>query len=110
MINSLPTNRHDDERRTLIEWIQDFPVRSCKVVVAKGECLVGNHYHKNKDEIFYLLKGSGEVELDGLWETLNIGDVIYIPAGMRHSFELTDGSILLGASTKPYDKDDEHKD
>ena len=110
MINSLLTTRHDDERRILTEWIKDFPIRSCKVVEAKKDCIVGNHYHKNKDEIFYLLKGSGEVELDGLSEILQIGDIIYIPANQKHAFELTKGSILLGAATKPYDPNDEYKD
>lgn len=100
---------HEDKRRTLIEWVDNFPILSCKVLIAKEECEVGNHYHKNKDEIFYLLKGTGEVELDGISEVISAGYKVYIPAMMRHSFILTKDSILLGAATKPYDKSDEYK-
>ena len=109
MINSLPVTTHEDERRTLIEWVKDFPVRSCKVVITKSPQSIGNHYHKNKDEIFYLLKGSGEFTQDGETSSLNEGDVVYVPAGSEHSFKLSEGAILLGAATKPFDENDEHK-
>lgn len=107
--NSLKVTRHEDKRRTLIEWLNDFPIRSCKVLIAKDECDVGNHYHKLKDEVFYLLKGTGEVTLDGVTEILSSGDIVYVPALAKHSFLLTKDSILLGGATKMYDKSDEYK-
>lgn len=108
-INSLPVSKHEDDRRILVEWLKDFPVKSCKVLVAKDDCEVGNHHHKIKDEIFYLLKGKGTVTLNGESETIKEGDVIYVPKDTIHSFVLEKDSILLGAGTKPYDPDDEYK-
>lgn len=107
MKNSLPVIKHEDHRRTLIEWIQDFTVRSCKIVVAHNGFEIGNHYHKEKDEIFYLFKGIGSVELDGEKEMFKEGDIVYVPKGCRHTFNLKEGSILLGAATKPFNENDE---
>lgn len=109
MINSLPAVKHEDNRRTLVEWIKDFPVRSCKVVITKSIQDIGDHYHNDKDEIFYLLKGSGILTLDGRTETFKEGDTAFIPRGSRHTFRLEEGAIMLGAGTKPYDEHDEHK-
>lgn len=109
MINSLPTTKHEDDRRVLIEWLRDFNVRSCKVLVAKEKCDVGNHHHKLKDEIFYLLKGRGKATLDEKEESIKEGDVIFVPRNTTHSFILEEGSVLLGAGTRPYDTNDEYK-
>jgi mannose-6-phosphate isomerase-like protein (cupin superfamily) len=99
--------KHEDNRRVLIEWVEDSPMRSCKVVIAKGETVVGEHYHKNKDEIFYLLIGRGEYNLGGNW--FPFGDPLFIPRGTWHSFRLSDGAILLGAASEPFDINDEIK-
>ena len=48
--------KHEDTRRTLIEWASgDFKI--AKAVTAKTDCVVGDHYHRNKDEHFLLLSG-----------------------------------------------------
>lgn len=101
--------RHEDQRRVLIEWVQDYAIRACKVAIIKEDLELGNHYHKNKDEIFYLLSGGGEIELDGKRSSIKEGDKVFIPRGTRHSFWLTKGSILLGAGTEPFDPNDEIK-
>ena len=99
---------HEDNRRKLIEWVSDYPIRACKVVVAKKDCVVGEHYHKEKDEIFYLLNGNGEVILDGKAEKLNEGDVVFVSRNIKHSFALDNNSILLGACSKPFDPNDDY--
>lgn len=109
MINSLPVETHEDDRRVLIEWVKDFPLRTCKVIILKEDATVGNHYHKKRDEIFFLLQGKGEVELDGKREALKLGDVVYAGRGTKHSFHLVSGSILLEAGSKPYDKKDDYQ-
>ena len=109
MINSLPTEKHADERRILIEWIKDFPIRTCKAILLKKDATIGDHYHKEKDEIFYLLYGSGEVTLDGVTEKLKDGDIVFAGKGTKHTFKLKKNSILLEAGTKPFDKEDDYK-
>lgn len=104
---NLPVTKHEDHRRTLIEWVNDFPIRSCKVVIPHFGFDIGDHHHLKKDEIFYLLKGYGQVKLDGDKHYFREGDCILVKRGVRHSFNLAEGSILLGAATEPFDKDDE---
>jgi len=42
------------------------------------------HYHKNCTEYYYILEGSGKMELDDETVELEPGTVIYIPAGVAH--------------------------
>lgn len=108
MINSLPVHKHSDDRRILIEWVKDFPVRTCKALVAKKDCVLGDHYHKEKDEIFYLFFGEGEVTLDGKTEKLKEGDIVFAERGQKHTFKLKKHAILLEAGTKPFDENDDY--
>lgn len=101
---------NEDERRVLYDWAQgDF--KSAKVVIAKQAVPVGDHYHNNKDETFFLLTG--------LFLELKVGDNIranvlaphrvFIPRGVYHRFILQTGSILLGVATELFDPNDEIK-
>ncbi len=103
----LPTVKHEDERRTLIEWVKDTPFKSAKIVIAKDELPLGEHYHTKKDEMFYLLTGKGTMALDGVKSEFNEGDCIFIKRGTVHTFILSAGSILLGVGTEPFDPHDE---
>jgi quercetin dioxygenase-like cupin family protein len=100
---------HDDSRRTLIEWVKNYPMRSSKIVIAKEDCIVGDHYHNHKTEIFYLLSGEGEfcLGIDGEWKSLT--DVVFVPKGVRHTFRLKGGSILLSAASRQFDSKDENQ-
>jgi hypothetical protein len=42
------------------------------------------HYHKRMTEIYYILEGSGEIELDGVRHPVRPGDAILIKPGCRH--------------------------
>ena len=42
------------------------------------------HYHKNATEYYYILEGTGKMELDGDTIDLEPGQVIYIPPGVAH--------------------------
>lgn len=113
---------HEDNRRTLIEWATgEFKV--AKVLIAKEDCVVGDHWHRNKDETFYLLMGGGLITLGDITSTCgswvgfplkegvpiggNILPEIHVPRGTYHRFELTKGSILLGVGTEAFDPKDE---
>lgn len=111
-MQNLPFIINDDDRRTLYEWIENETFCSAKVVVIKKRLpAVGDHFHNNKDEIFFLLTGR--------FEELHLGEgVAYnIPApykvevrkGVYHKFIFEPGSILLGVASKPFDPNDEIK-
>ena len=42
------------------------------------------HIHENSDELFYVIEGSFEIELDNKIIPMENGDLIIIPKGLRH--------------------------
>ena len=42
------------------------------------------HVHEHSDELFYLIEGSFELELDDGFVRLEQGDLIIVPKGTRH--------------------------
>src|SRR5688500_6625096 len=53
-----------------------------KLVKFKGEFVW--HHHDNEDELFYVVKGSFDMELEGRTITINEGEFIIIPKGVEH--------------------------
>ena len=68
------------------------------------------HYHAEHDLTFVLLKGKGELYLDGKREILEEGDVAFIPKGAVHFYKnLDEISILLAVFSPKYDGKDSVK-
>lgn len=42
------------------------------------------HYHQHTDEIYYILGGQGQMQLDEQEIDLTEGTVVYVPRGVRH--------------------------
>jgi mannose-6-phosphate isomerase-like protein (cupin superfamily) len=42
------------------------------------------HYHAETEEIYYVVEGGGEMELDGERRPVGIGDAVLIPPGAWH--------------------------
>jgi mannose-6-phosphate isomerase-like protein (cupin superfamily) len=42
------------------------------------------HYHGQAEEIYYVVEGSGKMELDGERRTVSPGDAVLIPPGALH--------------------------
>jgi mannose-6-phosphate isomerase-like protein (cupin superfamily) len=99
---------HEDSRRKLIEWANgDFKV--AKALIAKAGCVVGDHYHAQKDETFLLLSGRANRVVIGEWRRENVEApcVFDVPRGTYHLFDLKEGSVLCGVGTAPFDPHDE---
>lgn len=43
------------------------------------------HIHVNVEEIYYILDGRGEINIEGETKEVEAGDVIYIPPGKAHT-------------------------
>ncbi len=54
-----------------------------EATIEPGEATV-RHYHRDSEEIYYLVEGSGEMELDGERAAVSAGDAILIPPGAWH--------------------------
>lgn len=52
------------------------------------------HYHRESEELYYLLEGSGEMELDGERARVRTGDAILIPPGAWHQIRADEGRPL----------------
>lgn len=102
---------HEDERRVLIEWVKNTPFKTSKAVIAKDNCIVGDHYHNKKNETFLLLIGTAKRVIIGDKEEKNVQALRkwIVPKRTYHLFELDIGSILLGVCTKRFDIKDEIK-
>lgn len=67
------------------------------------------HYHKRLTEIYYILEGSGQMELDGDLYAVQAGDSILIKPGCRHRAIPKAGSTLkvLNVPIPAFDASDE---
>lgn len=52
------------------------------------------HHHAETEEIYVLLAGAGEMEVEGASSRVRAGDAVLIPPGARHSIRADEGSEL----------------
>jgi mannose-6-phosphate isomerase-like protein (cupin superfamily) len=66
------------------------------------------HYHRESEEIYYLVEGSGEIEVDGERARVAPGDAILIPPGAWHQIRADDDGQLrfLCCCAPPYRHED----
>lgn len=78
-----------------------------EATIEAGEATV-RHYHGDSEEIYYLVEGSGEMELDGERAAVSAGDAILIPPGAWHQIRADEtGPLrLLCACAPPYRHED----
>ena len=58
-----------------------------------------NHYHKQMTEFYYVLKGSGEIVLDGERRPIKEGELVLIPPGVWHTSEGEMEVLIVGVPT-----------
>ncbi len=64
------------------------------------------HYHRLSEEIYFLLSGTGTMELDGEHRPVVPGDAILIPPGARHTITATTPLRFLCPCAPPYSHED----
>ena len=66
------------------------------------------HYHKKTEEIYFILQGQGEMQLDGQRRRVRPGDAIAIPPGSVHTIRNTGSEVLrfLCCCAPPYEHED----
>ena len=61
------------------------------------------HYHARTEEIYVLLDGEGEMEVEGGWKSVGPGDAVLIPAGAWHQIRAGDAPVrFLCCCAPPY--------
>lgn len=104
----LPT--HEDSRRQIFDWANG-EFKSAKALIAKTDCAVGDHFHREKEEQFFLLKGKMKEMQVGTTLLLNVEapHYVFVPRNTYHRFVLEEGSILLGTASELFNPEDEIK-
>ncbi len=65
-----------------------------KIILKAGQKM-SYHSHESRNEIWTVVKGMGRVNLDGEIKIAKVGDVIKIPAGVKHTiYAVTDLKII----------------
>ncbi|OYT41843.1 hypothetical protein B6U80_00310 [Candidatus Pacearchaeota archaeon ex4484_26] len=80
-----------------------------KILVLKKGHRCSLHFHKQKDETFYLLRGKVLMELDKEKAILKPGQSLLIKPGQKHRFTGLEDSEILEFSTHHEDSDS-HRD
>tara|TARA_A100001037_G_C15146909_1_gene636710 strand:- start:420 stop:794 length:375 start_codon:yes stop_codon:yes gene_type:complete len=52
------------------------------------------HHHSKADNVYIVKKGEGQLVVEGITYTIREDDVIYIPAGQKHSLTNVSNSIF----------------
>ncbi|MBM3981273.1 MAG: cupin domain-containing protein [Planctomycetes bacterium] len=65
------------------------------------------HYHRNTTEVYYILEGTGKIELNGDWHDVTPGTTIWIEPGTRHRVVSADGIKTVVVALPAFDAGDE---
>lgn len=96
---SIINTPHRSEIRPLIDQTTS-PIERCSLAeeTLPPGATVQPHFHHETEEIYYILSGTGLMEIDEEKQAVQSGDAIYIPRGAHHSLTntgLTDMILLL---------------
>lgn len=92
------------------EWLANTEKYCGKILTLNPGFICSYHYHKNKDETFYVLKGKVYLELDSQKIILNKGESIRIMPGQKHRFaSLEKVSKMIEISTH-HEESDSYRD
>jgi mannose-6-phosphate isomerase-like protein (cupin superfamily) len=64
------------------------------------------HYHRLAEEIYFILEGSGTIEIEGGSRQVASGDAILIPAGAWHTITAHEALRFLCCCAPPYSHED----
>ena len=64
------------------------------------------HYHAESEEIYFVLEGTGDMEVDGRRTAVGPGDAILIPPGAWHQIKADSELRFLCCCAPPYRHED----
>jgi len=91
-----------------IRELHHTQVQSLAEATLEVEQATERHYHRVTEEIYFVLKGQGKMEVEGETTHVRPGDAVLIPAGAWHQLENNGTSELriLCCCAPPYSHDD----
>lgn len=101
-----------DERGELIQ-VNTGRWRQLNILKLKKGFSFGGHYHKLKEELFYIIKGEIKISIknDGGTHSLLLksGDCFLVEPYDNHTLHALKDSIVVEALSKPYNSNDIHE-
>jgi mannose-6-phosphate isomerase-like protein (cupin superfamily) len=67
------------------------------------------HYHDKMEEIYFIVEGEGEIEIDGTWHKIKAEDSISIPLKVKHRIKNTSSEKelrFLSVNSPSWEADD----
>lgn len=66
------------------------------------------HFHKKMEEIYYIIEGEAEIDIDGIINKVYSGHAILIPIGSTHQIKNTGTQILkfISVDSPPFLQED----
>jgi mannose-6-phosphate isomerase-like protein (cupin superfamily) len=87
------------------EWIVNNYAYCGKFLHLKKGKRCSLHYHKNKNETFYVLRGKVLMEVDGKEKIMKKGDIQHITPLTKHRFSGLKDSVIIEFSTHHEESD-----
>lgn len=53
------------------------------------------HKHDDHEEVYYIISGAGEIDLDGVTRAIRDGDAVFIPIGCTHAIRNTGDDMVV---------------
>ena len=93
------------DRSTIREFHHTEAQSVAEARLAPGQA-TERHYHARTEEIYFVLEGEGQMEVDGDRRRIVAGDAILIPPGARHQIRAEGPLRFLCCCAPPYTHDD----
>ena len=98
-----PEFENNDSRRKLLQLLTN-DIKQINVYEAQKDAVLGNHYHKDTTEYFYILKGSVSYNDK---EVVNPGMLFKVSPPENHMIRCLTNVKMMTFLTKAYTKEDQ---
>lgn len=86
-------------------WMVNSKKYCGKILTLKKGFCCSKHYHKLKDEAFFILEGSVKMEINNKTKIMLPGEVVHIPPKTIHRFIGLEDSKIIEISTQHFEDD-----
>jgi mannose-6-phosphate isomerase-like protein (cupin superfamily) len=93
---------------SFIRELHHTPHQSLAEATLEPDQATERHYHRVTEEIYFVVKGAGDMEIDGEHKRIAVGDAVLIPPGAWHTLHNNGTSELriLCCCSPAYSHDD----
>jgi quercetin dioxygenase-like cupin family protein len=83
-----------DKRRVRKKILSESLLEAELVCYERGQG-TREHFHKDQEELYYIVEGSGSITIDGETTEVQAGDMVFSPANVPHSIAAGDERMVM---------------